>query len=153
MSYSLCLQLSITWGDVKLHVLLCVYYIYCLRPEPGKINALLYKSSAREIVTSSHAFSSTKGWCGNPCLICKNIIFFKATQCMWLSSCQSQQRMTDYSGNKLSFYQATHVITCVLIKFSLLCFRMSVTGFLNLLLTFFWNTNTLLNKNQHYTCL
>ena len=57
MSYSWNWQLYnlYTCGDVKLHVLLFVYYIYCLRPESSKINAILYKSSAREFVTSSHA--------------------------------------------------------------------------------------------------
>ena len=80
-SYSWNWQLSFTWGAVKLHVQLFQYYLHCLRPELGKLNAILYKSSAREIVTSSHAtrltwgcmmtFSSTESWCGNPCTICK----------------------------------------------------------------------------------
>ena len=57
----------------KITSLTILIYPYCLRPEPIKINAILYISSAREIVTSSHAtrlswgckmtFSSTGGWC------------------------------------------------------------------------------------------
>jgi len=35
-------RVSFTWGAVKLHVYLFVYYIYCLRPQPSKINAILY---------------------------------------------------------------------------------------------------------------
>ena len=67
----------------NLHLIMYISnYFNTLRPEPSKIAiAILYKSCAREIVTSSHAtrltwecmmtFSSTGSWCGNPCLICK----------------------------------------------------------------------------------